>query len=200
MPNVSLTDFVDVVSKAGTSKINKVRSLKHRPAYNPKNDFYKIFRDQLLKIHKNGDPRRELSNILDLLTDKKKIKNYPSLIDGYKRWWGRKTLVWFDPPSETWSANAVDIRVNPELGLEYGGNRYIIKMYLKAEPLTKARVDIITHLMDTALRDRTDQDEIMAVLDVRKSHLITPTVPIPTLRAGLLGVSGGSQNAPLKGS
>jgi len=57
---------------------------------------------------------------------------------------------------------------------------------MKSEPLAKARIDIITHLMDAALRPQVDATVVMAVLDVRTHHLITPTVPIPAIHAGLI--------------
>lgn len=181
MPNISLTDFVEIASTSGTPKMTKVRQVKTRPTYSPAMDFYKPFRDHVTEIHRQGLPKRAFGDVIASLTDQKKISNYPPLVEGYRRWWGRKALVWFEPHSAIWSAHGVDVRVNPELGLVINGTRHLIKLYMKADPLSKARIDIITHLMDIALSDDCDSATTMSVLDVRRHNLISPTVPIQGL-------------------
>ena len=49
MPQISLTDFVDIVSTSGTPKATKVKQVKYRPAYNPAIDFYKRIRDDIVE-------------------------------------------------------------------------------------------------------------------------------------------------------
>jgi len=187
MADLSLTDFVDIVSASGTPKLTKVRQVKHRPDYSPATDFYRPFREHVVEIHSLGRPRTELDALLSTLTDKKKMVNYPSLVDGYSRWWGRKSLSWFDPGSELWSAHGIGVRVNPELGLTVNESRHLIKLYLKADPISKNRLDIITQLMDEALGPHQDTPCTMSVLDVRRAKLISPTVPITGLSAALDG-------------
>jgi hypothetical protein len=134
MPELSLTDLVDIAATSGTPKMTKVRQIKRRPPYSPAMDFYRLFRERLIEIHRLGLNRRDLFSILSSSLDQKKHSNYQGLIDGYRRWWGRKNLSWFDPPSSAWSAYGVSVRVNPELGLTINGTPYLIKMYLKSEP------------------------------------------------------------------
>jgi hypothetical protein len=81
----------------------------------------------------------------------------------------------------------VDVAVNPEVGLKINGEPYLSKLYFKAEPLSKNRVDIITHLMEICLRDRASAETRMSVLDTRRGRLICPRVPIPGLSAALAG-------------
>jgi len=185
MPEISLTDFVDIVSTSGTPKLTKVRRVKNRAPYSPAMDFYKPFGDHLTDVHRQGLNRNHLRNILPTLTDQKKIANYPALVQGYSRWWGRKQVVWFNPHNDVWSANNVYVRVNPELGLRVNNTPYLIKLYLKADRLSKPRIDIITHLMDICLSQHCSQVTVMSVLDVRRAHLISPTVPISGLTAAL---------------
>lgn len=185
MPNLSLTDLVDISAASGTPKMTKVRHIKERPPYSPATDFYRPFREHLIEIHQNGLSRRELASILSNLSDQKKQANYPGLIEGYKRWWGRKTLGWFDPPAAEWSAHGVYVRVNPELGLTVNGTPHLIKLYLKSEPLSRNRVAIITHLMDMTLLNNCEPNTVMSVLDVRCHNLLAPNVPIPGLTAAL---------------
>ena len=107
------------------------------------------------------------------------------MIKGYQKWWGRKNLEWFNPPSTTWSAYKVDVRVNPELGLRINGVPHLIKLYHKSDRIAKSRVDLITHLMKISLSYKAPKNTIMSVLDVRRSNLMSPTVPIDGLTAAL---------------
>lgn len=172
MPSLSLTDFVDVVSASGIQKANKVKQIKNRPDYNPAFDFYKRIRELIIDTHKNGYQKTRLDSCMDGITDKKKLTAYPFIIAGYKKWWGRKDLEWFDAPSELFSSNGVEVRTNPELGLHISGKPHLIKLYFKSDVITKNRVDIITHLMSMVLSVNVPSDTIMSVLDVRKSKLI----------------------------
>jgi len=184
MPQLSLTDFVDIVSKSGTSKATKVRQVKTRPAYDPAADFYKRIRDCIVETHENGKSKDYLNGLTATLADPKKLKTYPFVITGYKRWWGNKSFAWFAPPNMPFSAYGVDVSVNPELGLEVDGIPHLIKLYFKDEPLKKNKIDIITHLMSiTCTQLCPTQCTKMSVLDVRCGRLISPTVPIPALNA-----------------
>lgn len=171
MPYLSLTDFVDVVSKAGSPKATKITQIKCRDKYSPAIDFYKPLREGIVDIHKSGAARAALKRIVDTLTDDKKVANYTSAIAGYRKWWGSKQFIWFVPPSATYSKHGFDISVNPELGLEFGGQRHVIKLYLKDEKLTKLRIDLITGLMSQTLAQNAGAQAKMCVLDVRSSKL-----------------------------
>ena len=181
MPNLSLTDLVDIVSAAGTAKANKAKQIKKRPAYNPAFDFYKKIREAIVCTHRNFSPKANLDDCLDSISHKKKQTAYPQVVGGYKKWWGRKDMEWFEPPSQLFSSNGVDIRVNPELGLYANGAPHLVKLYFKSDKLAKPRIDLITHLMAISLSGQAPINTTMSVLDVRSSRLISPTVPIERL-------------------
>lgn len=173
MPQISLTDFVDIVAKSGRPKATKVRQVKERPEYEPALDFYKPLRDHLAEVHRTGGSKAEVSEVVVSLTDPKKIKNYPALVDGYKKWWGKKELVWFNPPRAAYSSGGFDIMVNPELGLVVNGERHVIKLFLKNEALTKFRTEVIIDLMEFQLRPKVHPTDKFAVLDIRESKLFS---------------------------
>src|SRR3954462_10658852 len=183
MPSLSLTDLVDVVSKAGTPKATKVAENKNRNPYQPATDFYKPLRDGLVELHKAGKDRSALAELLGGIQDQKKLTNYPSALDGYYKWWGKKTIEWFDPPRNLYGHAGVDVAVNPELGLIVDGTRFVIKLYLKADPLSKLRVDLVTVLMEIALRPKCKPGDALALLDMRRSKLFTVSAPIKPTRA-----------------
>lgn len=183
MPTISLTNFVDFVSKSGTPKLTVVRKTKRQidDGYGPEKDFYKRIREAIIDMHRLDRPITHISSILPTLTDQKKVGSYPRLVEGYKKWSGRKGAEWFEPSSALWTCSGLNVRVNPEMGLTIKGKPHLIKLYFKADPLAKNRVDIITHLMAVVCKDQAPNGCTMGVLDIRRSKLITPTVPIDGL-------------------
>jgi hypothetical protein len=186
MPEISLTDLVDIASKSGTLKVTKIRQIKHRGVYDPSTDFYKRIRDYIEETHRLGNNKNYLDLIITGLTDTKKINSYPLIVTGYKKWWGNKTLVWFDPPKTPYTNFGIDVSVNPELGLFINGQPHLIKLYFKSDPLRKVNTEIITHLMSTCCSPLCQsQNTKMSILDVRRAKLISPNVPKPNINAML---------------
>ena len=114
-------------------------------------------------------------------SDQKKRTAFPIAVAGYQKFLGRKKTTWFDPPGERWNSGGLDVRVNPELGLVIDGHRHIIKLYLKADPLSKRRVDAILAMMHDALSSAAIQRVTYCVLDVQRGKLYYDTNPNPTL-------------------
>jgi hypothetical protein len=168
---LSLTDFVDFVCKSGSTKLTKVKQIKNREDYSPATDFYKALREGIQEIHRNNGKKKELKSILDSVSDSKKIKNYTESIEGYKKFWGRKDPVWFEPPMKHWIVSELDVRINPELGLEIDGKKYLIKLYFKSDKLSKEKVTQVLTLMESELRNEVDSDVNMAILDVKNGKL-----------------------------
>lgn len=191
MPRITVNEFADIVSAVGgTPKYNKVQSIKRQysQTYSPATDFYKPIRDQIKLLHQNSLNSNMLESIINKVSPKKQ-SNYRDIIGGYKVWLKKigKT-TWFEPTSNTWSANEIDISINPELGLKINGAPYLIKLYFKSEKLSKSKADVITFLMDQALTEVNPVQSNMCVLDVRESHLYNFNVLNPQrLLAALLG-------------
>jgi hypothetical protein len=171
MPQISLTDFVDISTKSGRPKATKVRQVKERPEYEPAFDFYKPLRDHLVETHRSGGSKADVSNVLAELTDPKKVRNYPDLVKGYKKWWGNKSIAWFNPPRSVYSSSGIEIIVNPELGLVVGGSRQVAKLYFKDDALTAYKTELIIDLMEQSLRPQVGAQDSFAVLDVRKAKI-----------------------------
>ncbi len=171
MPRITLTDLIDVVAKLGSPKATKVAQIKNRPAYEPAADFYKIFRNGVIELHKKGDDKAALKAISTKTSDPKRTTHYAAMISGYTKWWGRKSITWFAPPSTVYSNSGIEVSINPELGLHISEQSYIVKLYMKSDALTKTRADLITALMESTLRDKTKMPAAMAVLDVKNGKL-----------------------------
>ncbi|HML54686.1 MAG TPA: hypothetical protein PKC79_11375 [Solidesulfovibrio magneticus] len=176
MRRLSLTDFVDIVSKSGTPKATKVRQVKERPDYSPSIDYYKNMRDAIVQLSRGDFGENSLDDIITN-TSPKKRENYTVIKNGFSKWRGKKELVWFDPPSRLYENSGISVSVNPELGLIINGTSHLVKLYFKPEELTKNRVDIITYLMTTCLKEYTPPNTTMSILDLRQSKLITEPTP-----------------------
>jgi hypothetical protein len=167
---ISLTDFIDFVNKTGSLKLTHVRQIKNRPEYEPYADFYKMIREKIQSVHQLDQGKSELDNLLNSLTDEKKKKAYPLIIDGYKKFWGRKKPIWFKPPSKIWKIGDLEIKINPELGLKIGDNNYVIKLYFKEDKISRHQIDQILTLMENELRSKVKIEEMkFSILDIRKS-------------------------------
>lgn len=169
--NITLTDFMDFVNKAGGTKITKVKQLKTRPEYHPAQDFYKSLREGLIEIHQHNGTKDELLKIVSALTDDKKKKNYPDMVDGYKRFWGKKNITWFTPPNRIWKLGQVQIKINPELGLIYDGQHFVIKLHLRSDKISKDKVSQVLCLMESQLRKKVADTDIFCLLDVKNGKL-----------------------------
>lgn len=175
MIRISLTDLMDIVSKSGTTKATKVKYVKERPDYEPAHDFYKPLREFIIERHKHNKQNKNIDiwKITGNLSDKRKRDLYPVLIEGYKKWCGRKKFQWHDPQKGTYSSNGIEVMINPELGLEFGSEQHLIKLYFKSDALSKFKINIITSLMELQLRLISDNNVKMSVLDIRNAKLFT---------------------------
>jgi hypothetical protein len=187
MPEVSLTAFVDFVSRAGSPKLTVVSRWKHMPEYRLSRDLYRSVRLRIVEMHSADEAISALTGLLAELRNARQISTYPAIIEGYRVWRGRKRIRWFDPATTVWSHGDLDVRVNPELGLEINGVPHLIKLYFKADKLSKQGVSVIPHLMRVACGEASPDGCVMGVLDVRRSRLHTLSVRDPALDVLLRG-------------
>lgn len=181
---VSLTTFVDFVSKSGLPKITVVKDFKNGDPYHPAFDFYRAVRDAIVDVHRNQKPKKTLDAVLVGL-DPKKVQHYMAVVKGHKKFMGRRTMKWFDPPGSVWASGGIEVQVNPELGLEIDGTLYVVKMYFKPQPLPKNSVPLIVRLMEKSLSHRAPV--VFSVLNVRKAVLHTASTGVPGLDGLLQG-------------
>lgn len=168
---ISLTDFIDYVSKVGTTKFTKVKEIKNRDPYHPAFDFWKPLREKIIEIHKENKNKNLLDEVINGLTDKSKVNLYPNLITQYKSFLGKKKIEWIEPPFTDWKMSDLRIKINPEIGLFINDKPYIIKLYFKSEPLSKSKADLILLMMNENLKNGDFIDANFAILDISKKKL-----------------------------
>lgn len=180
---VSLTDFVDFILKSGTTRLSHVKALVKRPAYNPATDYYKTLREAVTQFHQNGSTDWSiLQQAADRHVAGREGSKAPARLEAYRRFLGRKTVEWFEPPRAEWRFEELTVRLNPELGLTINGTPAVIKMYWKEDKLTKRQVEMILYLMQTELGSLSPQGAQMAILDIPSAKLITSPIPTTDLR------------------
>lgn len=169
--SISLTQFLNFATKPPEQQLTVVREIRkqHDEGYEVPPDLYKQFREAVVRMHKNGRPKDDLDRVATIQTEPSRVKHYPPLVAGYKKFLGRKTTEWFDPPEGIWACEDLFIKIRPEVGLVIDGIPTAIKLWLKDDDsLNKRRAELIVHLMQQALPHTTD-DLVVSVLDVRKA-------------------------------
>src|SRR6266511_3821398 len=164
---ISLTTFVDFVSKSGTPKITVVRRFKRGAAYRPTFDFYKPVRDAIVDVHEHGKRRKALDAIVAGLQDPRKLAAFTAVVRGHKKFMRRHAASWFDPPKGSWVEGGIVVHV---------------KLYFKAEPMPKKNVATIARLMAKALGEPGSRTSF-GVLDVRRGVLHVPSGGVPGIDA-----------------
>lgn len=167
---ISLTQFFNFATKPPEQQLTVVREIRrqHDEGYDVPPDLYKQFREGVVRMHKLRKPKDYLDETVARQTEPSRVKHYPTLVAGYKKFLGRKATEWFDPPEGVWSCEELRINIRPEIGLVIDNIPTALKMWLKDDDsLNKRRAELITHLMRQALPHSTDE-MVVAVLEVRK--------------------------------
>jgi len=184
---ISLTDFVDFVTRAGMPKLTKVRQLKHRGDYHPYSDFYRGIREAIIGAHADNKGKASIGPAaLATLDEDKRRHHYESLISSYVGWWGRKQIEWSPPQQAVRRFEGFHLRVNPELGLTIAGVPHIIKLHFKEAPLSKRYSEVLACIMYESFPVPPEAE--VAVLDIRRRrlHRLTPRPELSALVAGEL--------------
>ena len=183
-----MTTFVDFVVANGTSRVTVVRTAKARyqDAYDLDHDFYNSLRKSIIAAaEQNLNRRATLASIRSALGNRhvRKLKVYEACIAGYKKWQGRKTIVWrheLGSKSPGWTRGRLVIRVNPELRVSINERPHIIKLYFEEDQPSKQRLATMFHLMKQS--DRAEQPQVtFGILDMRRGRFYRPTREVPGL-------------------
>lgn len=171
MIKITQTDYIDFLSRSGTSKSSKVREIFNRSEYHPSNDFYKSIREEIVDHLKNQRSKSEIYDFLDRMKHSRKLSRFLSLVNGYLKFIGRKKIQWIDPPNECWNYKDLRVKINPEIGLSLAGEKYLIKLYFKETPLEKKDVKVLLWMMEETLCQGIFKGYKCALLDVERSKL-----------------------------
>jgi hypothetical protein len=181
VPDISITDFVDFVSRTGPPKITKVAEIFNRGEYVPARDFWKPLRESICNFHEGTSGHLSFGSTG--AHERKQIR-YEEAIKGYKKFLKTPGLQWFKPHRAEWAFEDLVVRINPEVGFVLNGESLLVKLYFKQDPLTKYRVQVALSLMSAGQKDKKFR---VAIIDVVRSRLYLETAPNAQMIALLRG-------------
>ena len=172
---VSLTKFLDfLVAKNPGQRQTKAREIAEQMStpYRPGLDMYKDAREAIQvargkKIRLNAD-----------LLPAPKGPHYAAIETGWNRFVGRKQFTPERVRRKTWTSEGLTVLVNPEIALRRNGRVDFLKLYFKAEDLTKGQAEIAHQMLYEMLVDLPESEGI-GIVDVRKGRLVTPPAVLP---------------------
>ena len=167
MDRISITSLVDLLLETGSEM--DANAAKDRKA-DPLPEFYQLVRDAIVDMHRRNLPDSVLDDVLDREPNPKRERVLERVINGYRKFLGIGSMKWFEPPRANYAFGANDIEVNPELGLAIDETPYVIKMYLRGEPLTPRRVQATLGLLASKL-GRSCPGHVFGLLEVRHGKL-----------------------------
>lgn len=183
MIHATLSNFIDYVTKTGTTKLGVVKKQyrENGADYHPAHDYYRGFRKTVQEMHRTQLPIHHLDELVKSCDDKKR-ENYLSLATGYKKYAKGLPIgaVWSAPEKVTLNTGGLAIRVNPELGFAHRSGAKVVKMYLKAPELKSKQAKVVMHLMKMCMESDSLEQEF-GVLDVRRGRLYTDAAFNPEL-------------------
>ncbi len=176
----SMTNFVDWMLASGATKVAKVQDHKEHLDTNI-SDFYRPVRELIVDVSQWKKGVDEFDKFVGSITDKRAIVIFPEIVRGWKRFVKKVEPTTFIPPQQDWPVGGtidlgsgreqrVAIHINPEVGLVIKGEPHIVKLYMRGEPLSQARVDVTVALMEH-LKTPSNKPMKRAVMDVRKGEL-----------------------------
>ena len=126
---ISLTDFILFINNSGVKKLPVANHLVQRKEYSPEFDFYRLVRNAIIEATRNSDQEFNLDQFfrtfLSNINDKKK-GHYKKIVLAYCKFLKLNNYSWFKPIAYFWEFRELRVRINPEIGLIIGSNKYAI--------------------------------------------------------------------------
>ena len=184
--NVSFSHFIDFCLAHGRERVRIVREI--RAGQDSRFDLYAPLRRALIDVHAEHKPIETVEAMAATRVDPIEHRHFKVVVAGYRKFMKRTPGVWFEPPMRDYPIGPVVVRVDPELGLRFGGSAHVLKMYLRATPIERLRVELATTLLQMSLGE-VWPGVVWSVLDARRGrfHDYKPaTIPVTKANVALL--------------
>ena len=168
---IRVVDLAKYISSPPDNRPRVARSVVEMWAsdYSPAKDHYGPHRRALVKSVQ-AQSVTPLRRALGRASPKKEA-SVLRVLEGTERWFHRDAPVPIDDGLHVdWSAGPHDIRVNPELVVEMGGDRWALKVDFKVEPMSPRELEVVTRLIDECF-----VDSYGGVLEARTGRIRRPT-------------------------
>ena len=169
--------FINFTVAQGTARVACAADSKKD--YDPRTDFYKGFRERAVRQFVDGWDSQEFKRRVKEVKTAGKQASYEACRAGLTQWARHKNIVATKAPNKSWEAAGLEVKVNPELRLTIDDDKYVVKLYFKADDLSVARRENTLFL----LSEVAPQGVEAAILDIRRGKLITVQEQDPNLDA-----------------
>ena len=172
MIHLSLNEFMQFIIKPGYARRRYAAQVKEsrQKDYSPHEDYWKRFRDGVIKLCKGKITIESFLEMKEYLPDNK-VKNYNEAIDGFVMFISKKKVEWINPPRKITKVSSLRIDVNPEIGYRYKGKVYYAKLFMSsAVSLDRKNADYVLSFMEHELRDKADEEALFSVIDVKSGR------------------------------
>ena len=166
---ITLTQFIEILSRTALNKAKKVRAVKKQAEepYFPAADCYKMLRDAIQNSSDRAEVTGSLLRLGQTIRDDSRLSRYPVLISGYLKWLGRKQIASQRILPRTYKHGNATLAVNPELRMTINGQDHLVKLYFKEPLLQRAEAQLVCSVIAHVYQEPLSY----AVLDVQRGRL-----------------------------
>lgn len=167
-PKIGLTSFIDYFVAQSPTKVSKVRAARRMMA-GEGFDHWLTFRRAAVESLVAGGDKAVLRACVAAAGGTRAAQTYSECGASLIRWIGRKSITASAlRTGRIWSGPGLDVSVNPELRISIDARLEMhLKLYFKAEPLSKRAADPMLRLIEQKYARRMPA----AILDVRRRRL-----------------------------
>ena len=161
--------FANFVTEKPNKRKKYVNKIINKEPYAFKKDYYSVLRIKLISTIKKNKSLIELNQMLKKINPKKH-NHYEVLIDQIQNFMQGVKYIWVEPPKNIIEYSGLQLKVNPEIGININGETLFIKMYFKQDQIENEKVNVMLKIMQDSIKEDY-QNAKVAILDVRRCEL-----------------------------
>lgn len=161
--------FANFVIEKPNKRKRYVNKVINKGPYSFEKDYYSIFRAKLISAIKKNKSLIELNNMLKKINPRK-YNHYEVLIDQIQNFMQGVKYIWVEPPKNIIEYSGLQLKVNPEIGININGETLFIKMYFKQEQINTKKVNVMLKIMQDSIKEDYPNAKV-AILDIRHCEL-----------------------------
>lgn len=161
--------FANFVTEKPNKRKRYVNKIINKEPYAFEKDYYSVLRIKLISAIKKNKSLIELNQMLKKINPKKH-NHYEVLIDQIQNFMQGVKYIWVEPPKNIIEYSGLQLKVNPEIGINIKGETLFIKMYFKQDQIENEKVNVMLKIMQDSIKEDY-QNAKVAILDVRRCEL-----------------------------
>ncbi len=161
--------FANFVTEKPNKRKKYVNKIINKEPYAFEKDYYSVLRIKLISTIKKNKSLIELNQMLKKINPKKH-NHYEVLIDQIQNFMQGVKYIWVEPPKNIIEYSGLQLKVNPEIGININGETLFIKMYFKQDQIENEKVNVMLKIMQDSIKEDY-QNAKVAILDVRRCEL-----------------------------